>query len=125
MRILADENIPRGVVAALLAVGHEVTWAVDIGRRAADAEHLATALSGNMAILSEDADFARLATEATRQGLEAPRVILVRLHGMARDSRIDRTVKAIEEIGNQPSRGSVHVIEPTRLRKRLLRRDFL
>ena len=125
MRILADENIPRGVVAALLAVGHEVTWAVDIGRRAPDTEHLSTALRDNLAILSEDADFARLATQATKEGFDAPAVILVRLHGMARDSKIDRTVKAIEEIGAQPSLGTVHVIEPTRLRRRLLRRDFL
>src|SRR5262245_8670093 len=125
MRILADENIPRGVVAALLTVGHAVTWAVEVGRRAPDAEHLATALSDNLAILSEDADFARLATEATRSGLDAPAVILVRLHGMTRHSKIDRIVQAIGEIGDQPSRGSVHVIEPTRLRRRLLRRDFM
>jgi predicted nuclease of predicted toxin-antitoxin system len=125
MRILADENIPRGVVAALRAIGHEVIWAVDIGRRAPDSEHLATALNDNLAILSEDADFARLASEATKEGLNAPAVVLIRLHGMSRNSKIDRTVRAIEEIGDQPSRDSVHVIEPTRLRKRLLRRDFL
>jgi len=125
MRILADENIPRGVVVALRAIGHEVTWAVDIGRRAPDSEHLATALNDNLAILSEDADFARLASAATREGLDSPAVILVRLHGMTRDSKINRIVKAIEEIGGQPGRGSIHVIEPTRLRQRLLRRDFL
>src|SRR5262245_14719018 len=124
MRILADENIPRGVVAALLAVGHEATWVVDIARRAPDSERLGTALHNNSAGVSADADVPRLAAEATKGGVDAPAVILVRLHGMTRKSKIDRTVRAIEEIGDQPSRGSVHVIEPARVRKKLLRRDF-
>ena len=101
-----------------------MTWAVDVARRAPDAEHLSVALRDGLAILTEDADFARLARESASRDAAPPAVILVRLHGMARASKADRIIGAVAEIGGQPNLGTVHVVEPSRLRKRLLRRDF-
>ena len=64
MRILADENISRGVIVALRVAGHDVVWAVETGRRAPDRVHMASANSNGRAILTEDTDFAKLAHEA-------------------------------------------------------------
>jgi hypothetical protein len=85
---------------------------------------LATALREGLAILTEDAAFARLASESAKGKASPPAVIPVRRHGRARASKVDRIVGAVGEIGGQPALGSVHVVEPSRLRKRLLRRDF-
>jgi len=115
VRILADENIPRSVVEALRADGHDVHWVAEVSRRAPDAQHIATAASGHLAILTEDADFARLVTDG---GTAAPALILVRLHGMSRKARTQRIARAMKQIGAQPRAGSIHVIEHTRVRKR-------
>ena len=117
MRILVDENVPRKAVEALRTDGHDVVWAVEVGRRAPDTEHIARAAADGLAILTEDTDFARLVSEG---GANAPALLLVRLHGMPRDLRKDRIAEAVREIGGQPSPGSVHVIEPGRIRARLL-----
>jgi len=95
-----------------------------MGRRAPDTVHMATALNDGLAILTEDTDFAKLVAEAARQGDEAPAVMLIGLHGMGRRRRVERIMRAVEEIGSQPDSGSIHVIEATRIRTRLLRRDF-
>ena len=117
VRVLADENISRKAVAALRADGHHVVWAVEAGRRTPDVQHVAKALADGLVILTEDMDFARLVSGG---GANAPALLLVRLHGMTRDLRTDRITEAIREIGDHPPPGSVHVIEPDRIRARLL-----
>jgi predicted nuclease of predicted toxin-antitoxin system len=116
VRILADENIPRKAVEALRADGHHVVSAAEVSRRAPDVQHIARAAADGLVILTEDMDFARLVNVG---GAKAPALLLVRLHGMPRDLRKDRIAQAVREIGGQPSPGSVHVIEPSRIRARL------
>jgi predicted nuclease of predicted toxin-antitoxin system len=115
VRILGDENIARSVVDELRAAGHHVVWVVEQNRRAPDIQHIATALTGGLAILTEDIDFARLVTE---RGSSAPALLLVRLHGLSRQARAERIARAVDAIGAQPSLGSVHVIEARRTRRR-------
>jgi hypothetical protein len=43
MRILANENLPRPVIAALREVGHDVVWVRESMPGAADSEVLAVA----------------------------------------------------------------------------------
>jgi predicted nuclease of predicted toxin-antitoxin system len=116
VRILADENIPRKAIEALRTDGHYVVSAAEVSRRAPDVQHIAKAAADDLVILTEDMDFARLVGVA---GGNAPALLLVRLHGMPRDLRVDRIARAVREIGAQPSPGSVHVIEPSRIRARL------
>lgn len=57
MRFLADENLPRAVVAALVDAGHDVVW---IGATAAgieDAEIMALADREHRIVLTLDKDF--------------------------------------------------------------------
>jgi predicted nuclease of predicted toxin-antitoxin system len=116
VRILADENIPHKVVEALRADGHNVVAAAELSRRAPDVQHVARATADDPVILTEDMDFARLASAG---GTTAPALLLVRLHGMSRDRRKDRIVQAVREIGGQPPRDWVHVVEPNRIGARL------
>jgi predicted nuclease of predicted toxin-antitoxin system len=116
VRILADENIPRSVVDKLRADGHDVHWVTETSRRAPEVQHVATALADERAILTEDADFAGLVIDG---GAAAPALVLVRLHGMSRKARTERIARAFEQIRGQPAPGSIHVIEHSRIRRKL------
>ena len=77
MRILANENVPRPVVAALREIGHDLVWVRESMRGAADSEVLAQAQTEHRIVLTADLDFGEL---AFRSGLPAEcGVILIRL----------------------------------------------
>lgn len=77
MRILANENLPRPVVAALRDAGHDVVWVRESMPGAADSEALAVAQAEHRIVLTADLDFGEL---AFRSGLPAQSgVMLVRL----------------------------------------------
>jgi predicted nuclease of predicted toxin-antitoxin system len=60
MRILADENIPKGMIAALREAGHEVAAIAEIQPQASDTQVLATAVDQGLVLLTFDADFGRM-----------------------------------------------------------------
>jgi predicted nuclease of predicted toxin-antitoxin system len=60
MRLIADENIPAGMVAALRAAGHEVVAVAKVAPRASDEEVLAAAVAKGLVLLTLDADFGRM-----------------------------------------------------------------
>ena len=60
MRILADENIPKGMVAALRKAGHEVSAIAELHPKASDAQVLAEAVERSLVLLTFDADFGRM-----------------------------------------------------------------
>lgn len=75
-RMLANENVPGVVVAALGADGHDVTWMRDVGPGSPDDRVLAMALAEGRIVLTFDKDFGEL---AFRLGQRAtPGVILLR-----------------------------------------------
>jgi predicted nuclease of predicted toxin-antitoxin system len=77
MRLLANENIPGPLVAALRAAGHEVAWMVEDGPGTADEPILVRASSEARVLLTSDLDFGEL---VFRQGVPAQSgVILLRL----------------------------------------------
>jgi predicted nuclease of predicted toxin-antitoxin system len=77
MRILANENLPRPVVAALRDAGHDVAWVRESMPGATDFDVLALAQAEHRIVLTADLDFGEL---AFRSGLPAQcGVVLVRL----------------------------------------------
>jgi predicted nuclease of predicted toxin-antitoxin system len=59
MRFLIDANLPRGVMAMLQALGHQLAFARDIGMAAAADEQIADhAMRTSAALVTRDLDFA-------------------------------------------------------------------
>ena len=77
MRILANENIPGPVVAALRDAGHDVLWAKESMAGAKGPDILSRAKAGARLVVTLDKDFGEL---AVRSGLPATSgVVLFRL----------------------------------------------
>jgi predicted nuclease of predicted toxin-antitoxin system len=75
-RLLANENVPAAVVAALRADGHDVAWMQEAGAGSTDEQVLDLALAEGRILLTFDKDFGEL---AFLRGLNAtPGVILFR-----------------------------------------------
>jgi uncharacterized protein DUF5615 len=60
MRFLADENLPRVLVSALSAAGHDVEWVKTAGPGTGDAEVLAWAVRDRRILVTFDKDFGEL-----------------------------------------------------------------
>ena len=60
MRILADENIPMGMIAALRDKGHEVVAIGEVRPQSSDEVVLQMAVADGLVLLSFDADFGRM-----------------------------------------------------------------
>ncbi|MGJ3627992.1 DUF5615 family PIN-like protein [Sphingomonas sp. MMS24-JH45] len=60
MRIVADENIPGGMIAALRDHGHDVTAIKEVSPQSLDEDVLAMAVAGGSILLTFDADFGRM-----------------------------------------------------------------
>jgi predicted nuclease of predicted toxin-antitoxin system len=116
MRFLADENIPGRLVEALRLAGHDVAWARLDCAGADDRAVLVKAVAEQRIVVTFDKDFGEL---AARSGLSAPSgVILIRL-SLARPADTIRRIATL--IDARPDwAGHVAVIEPGRLRLRLL-----
>jgi len=61
MRILANENLPRAVVEALRAEGHDVSWVWEGGRGSSDSSILDRAQREDRLVATCDKDFGDLA----------------------------------------------------------------
>ena len=93
MRLLADENCPRSLIAALRAEGHDVAWVREDARGSSDAEVLALARGQRRVLATFDKGFGELAFQ---RGLPAScGVILFRLEGPTPDSVTRRAVEAL------------------------------
>ena len=87
MRILADENIARSIVAWLRAQGHDVLSASESRTQAADADLLAEAEAQGYVILTEDKDFGDLVFRDRRN---SHGVVLLRMEGLPASLRVAR-----------------------------------
>ncbi len=77
MRILADENIGRGVIRALRAVGYDVLSVLESKPGLSDTEVLSMAQAQERVVITQDKDFGEL---AVRGGLPARSgIVLLRL----------------------------------------------
>jgi len=118
MRILANENIPGPVVAALRERGHDVVAVKESMRGALDRAILERARAEARLVVTFDKDFGEL---AVRFGL-APStgVILLRLAGSTPDADNARAVAAITS--REDWAGHFAVVTDDRIRLRPLRR---
>jgi predicted nuclease of predicted toxin-antitoxin system len=66
MRFLADENIPRALVVALQAAGHDVVWIRLAAPGPADVNVLNIAALNRRILLTFDKDFGELAGRSSR-----------------------------------------------------------
>jgi predicted nuclease of predicted toxin-antitoxin system len=76
MRILADENVARDIVAWLRSGGHDVLFAAETSPGTADARWVHIAEQEQRVILTSDKDFGEL---VFRDGLTSHGVVLLRL----------------------------------------------
>ncbi|MFA5889861.1 MAG: DUF5615 family PIN-like protein [Actinomycetota bacterium] len=90
MRILADENIPRAVVAALTETGHDVRGIGDESGGADDLDVLRAAVRERRVLLTADKDFGGL----VRRSKRPTAVILLR----ARMSPPDRLASLVVSV---------------------------
>lgn len=119
MRILANENVTRTVIAGLRAKGHDVLSVKESLRGEKDDTILARAQSEKRIVLSHDKDFGEL---AFRVGLSAEcGVILLRLSGTDPDADNKRALEAIES--RTDWEGHFSVVTADRIRMRPLPND--
>ena len=78
MRLLADENIPAGMVGALRAAAHDVGWIREDARGISDQEVLGLASSQDRVLITADKDFGELAFRGTRV---TGGIVLIRARG--------------------------------------------
>lgn len=74
LRLLADENLPTGTVAALRAHGYDTTWIRESSRSLPDLEVLAVARAEGRLLVTGDKDFGDL---IFAQGQSAPNGVLL------------------------------------------------
>lgn len=112
MRLLANENMPRAVVEALRADGHDVAWIRTENPGMTDRDVLHRAESEERTILTFDKDFGEL---AFRLGIgTAAGIILVRVRRERPGSLARSIVAALESRSDWA--GHFSVIEADRIR---------
>jgi predicted nuclease of predicted toxin-antitoxin system len=116
VRILADENIPRSIVAWLRSQGHDVLYASESRARTPDADLLTEAEDQGYVILTEDKDFGELVFRDRRN---SHGVVLLRMEDLPASLRLARlqVVWAVIE-SNMP--GKFMVVTETKVRLRSL-----
>jgi len=110
MRILADENCDRLLVAMLRDAGHDVVYVAEMASGASDAEVLRQARSES-----------RFGLLAEREPDQPPTIVLLRLDQLSRAARIKRVVETLNSLGDT-LRQELVVLEPAQIRRRPYRR---
>ena len=87
MRILADENVPRPIVAWLRDTGHDVLYAAESRKQTSDADLLAEAEAQGYLVFTQDKDFGEL---VFRDHLNSHGVILLRMQNRPAAIRLVR-----------------------------------
>lgn len=116
MRILADENMPRAIVAWLRGDGHDVLYAAESRAQTPDADLLTEAEDQGYIILTEDKDFGELVYRDRRN---SHGVILLRMEDRPAAQRLARLQTAWAVIESHLP-GNFLVVTLSRLRVRPL-----
>lgn len=114
LKLLANENAPRLIVANLRQRGHDVRWVLEERRGIADPQVLREALAEGRVLLTWDKDFGDL---VFRDGREAScGVILVRVHGTRSQAELSGIVVPVLEAHEASWPGHFAVIGRRRVR---------
>ncbi len=110
MRLLADENFPRPIVAQLRGFGHDVLWARTDRAGWKDLRLLELAESEARIVLTLDKDFWQVAIQR-RTPLEQAGVVLFRVHP-ATPENLGPLVRAFVD-ANRPWAGHISIVTVT------------
>ena len=119
MKLLADENVHKEIVAALRSDGHDVLWVVESGLAGSDdITLLELARSEGRIIITSDKDFGELVefdTQMLPVGIILLRYRFINIARIIRDLR-----RALQYIAAQGfvGKGFIIVLEETRMRVR-------
>jgi predicted nuclease of predicted toxin-antitoxin system len=112
---LVDESLPRAVTRALLAEGHDVLDARDVGLRGAtDDDVFARALHGARILISGDVDFAN--TLRFPPGSHAGIIVLRLPNSWSPSARALRAVTIIAEALHYLAEGALVIVDAARIR---------
>jgi predicted nuclease of predicted toxin-antitoxin system len=114
MKLVADENIDRGIVIRLRRDGHDVDWIAELSPSATDEDVLRLSATAGAVLITEDKDFGEL---VYRRGLAHAGVILVRLEGLDNSAKAEIVAGAIRD-NEMEVRGSFTVVSPEAIRVR-------
>lgn len=116
MKLFADENVARDIVAWLRSRGHDVLFAAELQPGASDGDWLVRAEQEQRLILTSDKDFGEL---LFREGLSSYGVILLRLADLPVADALAR-LQAIWSIVETNSNGRFIVVTDRKTRVRPL-----
>jgi len=116
MRFLADENVPRSIVAWLRREGHDVLYAAELLMQTPDADLLSEAEAQRRVIITEDKDFGDL---VFRDHLSSHGAILIRMGDAPVSHRLARFQSVWTSVENNLP-GNFIVITETKIRMRVL-----
>ncbi len=116
MKFLADENIPRPLIAALREAGHDVRAVVEDMAGIEDGAVLAASVADGRVLITADRDFGE---RAIHRGEAAIGIVLIELHRLALTAYVDRAMAAIAIYADRIE-GAILTIEPGRERLRPL-----
>lgn len=118
MKLLVDESLAGRVAALLAEAGHDAIHVGDRGLLGSpDETVLASAQREDRILVTADTDFGTLlALSAPPQ----PSVILLRRPGRRAEKRATAITDAIEAVGEALEAGALVVVEPSRVRVRML-----
>ena len=116
MKYLADENVPRGIVASLRSLGCDVAYIQEIRSGTSDLEGIDLARAEGRVLLTFVKDFGEM---AFRLGLPAEcGIVFIRLRESSPMRMQERVASAL--MARDDWRGHFSVIEPDRIRMRSL-----
>jgi predicted nuclease of predicted toxin-antitoxin system len=118
MRILADENCDRLLVAMLRQTGYDVFYVAESASGESDADLMELARVQGRLILTDHRDFGLLAERALDR---PPAVLLMRLDPLSRMARVTRVVEALHSLGDTLG-DELIVVEPGQIRRRTYHR---
>ena len=116
MRFLADECCPRAVVSALRKAGYDVRYAAETKPSVSDRDLLQMATAEQRVIVTEDFDFGELLLRDKHASCGA---IIMFLPKLSPAQRAERLLKALSTPGVE-FQSAISIIEPRRLRQRLI-----
>jgi predicted nuclease of predicted toxin-antitoxin system len=116
VRLLADENVPRTIVAWLRGQGHDVLYAAESRSQAPDADLLTEAEAQGYVVLTEDKDFGELVYRDLRN---SHGIILLRMDDLPASRRLARLQAVWTVIGSHLP-GNFLVVTRSKLRVRPL-----
>ncbi len=114
MNFVADEGVDWPIVAQLRQLGHMVWYVAEMSPGISDTEVLSQANSPQAIVLTCDKDFGEM---VFRQNAAFHGVVLMRLHGLTPEQKMDVVEKTVLQYGLQLA-NAFTVITPTKIRIR-------